>query len=352
MSVGQLQQGTDDDYREPSGAQMAALKTLVDLKAFEKWSAAGGGVKTPEQLGEIIGCEPYLLERLLRVISATGLASNPGPHQFEMNTFSASLADQAQQSGMRYWYDIDIPIYAGLPSYLAFHGYKTPTAGPDKTCFNWSKNRLGTGFDYISESPARQADFDRCMTGYASAHTPWTEIYPTEKLVEAADPDEIVVVDVGGGVGHDISKFQQKHQLSSGRLMLQDRAKVLEKANPDKAIKVMTHDFFTPQPVKDADQLFLVLHDWPDNMAIKILENLKPAMERGKSKVLIHDFVLFPQGNSPTAAQSDLLMMAVGNAKERTLEMWTNLAVQSGFKITQVHTRPAEPYSVVELELA
>lgn len=64
-----------------------------------------------------------------------------------------------------------------------------------------------------------------------------------------------------------------------------------------------------------------VMHDWTDSLATKILENLKPAMEPGKTKLLIHEFVLFAQDNSMMAVQSDVLMMAAGNAKERSLEV-------------------------------
>src|ERR1700722_16362244 len=42
------------------------------------------------------------------------------------------------------------------------------------------------------------------------------------------------------------------------------------------------HDFFTPQPiVAEAYVLGAVLHDWPDNRAIEIIQNLVPAMKDG-----------------------------------------------------------------------
>lgn len=109
---------------------------MVDLKLFEKWVAAGDGVKTAKQLAELVNCnevlmgECYLkansrqvltptllsLERLIRVLATTGLASNPGPHEFEMTDFSRSLADDSQSAAMRYWYDVSMPIYTILPA--------------------------------------------------------------------------------------------------------------------------------------------------------------------------------------------------------------------------------------------
>ena len=53
------------------------------------------------------------------------------------------------------------------------------------------------------------------------------------------------------------------------------------------------HDFFTPQPVKDAAVFLLrvVLHDWPDDFARKILLRLREAATP-ETKLLIADFVL------------------------------------------------------------
>lgn len=60
----------------------------------------------------------------------------------------------------------------------------------------------------------------------------------------------------------------------------------------------MEHDFFKPQPVKDADAYFfrLVFHDWPDQECTEILRNLVPALKNGAS-ILICDSVL-PEPNT------------------------------------------------------
>lgn len=54
------------------------------------------------------------------------------------------------------------------------------------------------------------------------------------------------------------------------------------------------HDFFTPQPIQDADLFMLrfVIHDWADREAIKILKNLRAAATPGKTKLLIVDNIV------------------------------------------------------------
>jgi len=68
--------------------------------------------------------------------------------------------------------------------------------------------------------------------------------------------------------------------------------------------------------------------------------------------VLLHEMVLWPQGNQPLATHSDVLMMAAANSKERSEEMWKALVEPVGYKIVKVHTVSTSPQSIVELTLA
>ena len=55
----------------------------------------------------------------------------------------------------------------------------------------------------------------------------------------------------------------------------------------------VVHDFFTPQPIKNAAVFLLriVLHDWPDKYARKILIRLREAANKD-TKLVIADFVM------------------------------------------------------------
>lgn len=63
-------------------------------------------------------------------------------------------------------------------------------------------------------------------------------------------------------------------------------------------VKFTVHDFLTEQPVQGADIYFFrwILHNWSDKYAIKILQNLIPALKPG-AKVIINDNVLPQPGN-------------------------------------------------------
>lgn len=102
------------------------------------------------------------------------------------------------------------------------------------------------------------------------------------------------IIDVGGGKGL-ASRQLAKHfpKLSFVVQDLKETADVGRATLPaefSERIEYMTHDFFTPQPVKDADVYFFraIFHDWPDKYCISILRSLIPALKKG-ARVIIQD---------------------------------------------------------------
>lgn len=79
------------------------------------------------------------------------------------------------------------------------------------------------------------------------------DFYPVRDVLENIElhDDTPLLVDVGGGIGPDAIEFRSKHPSVPGRLIVQD----LPGAIPptllqDRGIEFMSHDFFTPQPIK------------------------------------------------------------------------------------------------------
>ena len=100
------------------------------------------------------------------------------------------------------------------------------------------------------------------MSGYRQGKRSWMDsgFYPVnEKLENGSKKDEkdsVFLVDVGGGLGHDLEELKAKHADISGSLVLQDQADVIAQIGKASAgIKLTVHDFFTPQPVKREDGL-------------------------------------------------------------------------------------------------
>jgi len=66
------------------------------------------------------------------------------------------------------------------------------------------------------------------------------------------DPERVLYVNVGGGIGHQCAEFRNKYPASQipGRVVLQDLPATIERALPTEGVENMAHDFFQPQPVK------------------------------------------------------------------------------------------------------
>ena len=95
-----------------------------------------------------------------------------------------------------------------------------------------------------------------------------------------------------------------------------------------------------------------VFHDWSDEPALQILENLKGAMTPGYSKLLIHDHVIPEQHPHPQATGYDLTMMVKVSAFERGESMWYTLLEKAGFKVIKIWHSALATQSVIEAELA
>ncbi|KAJ7820738.1 O-methyltransferase-domain-containing protein [Mycena olivaceomarginata] len=114
------------------------------------------------------------------------------------------------------------------------------------------------------------------------------------------------------------------------------------------AVRFQVHDFF-PQPVTDAAVFLLrvVLHDWPDAFAHRILLRLREAAAP-HTKLVLADFVL-PLASrgaekmlanfgkaSANAYWMDLTMQVTFNGQERTLREIVALALTAGWKVVRV----------------
>ena len=118
-------------------------------------------------------------------------------------------------------------------------------------------------------------------------------------------------MDVGGSHGEYSIAVAQR--FPSMKCIVQDlpnvigRAESLLPSDLKDRVSFMAHDFFQPQPVKEAAVYLLrwILHDWSDTYAIRILRALIPALGRG-SKILLHEYILPEPGERPTVQDRTL----------------------------------------------
>lgn len=115
----------------------------------------------------------------------------------------------------------------------------------------------------------------------------------------------------------------------------------------------MQYVSFQPQPVKGAKVYFMhvILHDWPDIQARQILHNVREAIEPGYSKFLLYEVVITSGDPRVHATNSDLMVMVLLAAAERTEAIWRGLLDKAGLGITKIWTSPNATEAIIEAEL-
>ncbi len=117
-----------------------------------------------------------------------------------------------------------------------------------------------------------------------------------------------------------------------------DLPEVVGEAEPPDGLKGRCRfapgNFFEQWPLRsDAVVLARVLHDWPDDDAVRILARAREAMPTGGTLYVI-EIVL--DGDTDTGGLLDLNMLIVAGGAERTEEQFGGLLDNAGFELTEV----------------
>ena len=172
------------------------------------------------------------------------------------------------KEAVQFMHDEFNPCHIKEPEYFKQNGYKAPTSGlyaPYQYANNCNGQHL---FEYWAKNaPLTGKRFGSMMQVWSQDRPKWFQenYYPVkERLIEGANrpceaDDVTFLVDIGGGVGHDISQLQQMYgKQIPGKLVLQDRPEVVQNAEQETGPEIvkMSHDFLTEQPVKGMSSSF------------------------------------------------------------------------------------------------
>jgi len=105
-------------------------------------------------------------------------------------------------------------------------------------------------------------------------------------------------------------------------------------------------DFFEEVPTGDTYLFSVVLHDWADDEASRILRNVRVA-GGPDSRLRIVDFVVPPGGEPHMSKMLDLTMLAMVTGRERTAAEWSQLLGDGGWAIDRI-VDTSTPLSVIE----
>ena len=230
-----------------------------------------------------------------------------------------------------------------IPFFLQETKYKEPTEAfnsPWQYTYGTKKHY----FDWLNDHPDDAGSFNRFMRIIRlDSPEEWFDFFPVDRLSNS-DPERALYIDMGGGFGHDIIKFEKANPNLTGKLILQDLPSVIDGAKeraqkepqPTK-VDMVGHDFFTPQPIKNAKAYYLrgILHDWPNSSCLQILSHIRAAM--APDSLLLVNETVTPEKDAPVfATWLDFMMMGCFSALERTHTQWLELLDEAGFDVVKV----------------
>lgn len=343
-------------YHEP--ALFMATKVLADLKIFNLLATATTPIPATE-LASKTGADPRLVERLLKHVATENFVEETGPDTYLANDVTRCCATSGAKGAIDDIYQM-LPVAGAVPEFLKDSGYANPT-NKNKTAWQLAYKTNQHFFEYVN-APGREAKLEalRNHMDFKTVGLRWFEV---PKLMSAifsdvrVQPDDVLVVDVGGSGGHDLLAYETAQPAGPGRLILQDLPTTIDSLDADMfaqhRIEIMGHDFFTPQPVKAAKVYYLkmCLHDWPDAECSKILANLRLSMTPGYSRIIL-DEIIIPDENAGWFETSvDLLMMEVHSAQERREREWKALVNGvPGLRVKQIWDLEGSVNKVIEVE--
>ncbi|KAI1246516.1 hypothetical protein MGN70_013416 [Eutypa lata] len=317
------------------------------------WTAMmenGDGPQKVVDLAKQLGIQEELLQRMMRHIATSGYIDMTAPDEYTPNSFSKSLALPAISSGYHTSPTILNPSFLRAHDWLREKGYTCPTDTVD-TPFQAAHNTKLHAFAYLQSTPPHGQNFHDHMHAYLLGRPQWMDkgFYPIQERVfdgfATTNKDAVLFVDVAGGLGYYTEELLAMFPDAPGRLILQDLPPVLgsiQQLHP--RIESMGYDFFTEQPIK-------VLHDWPDNQAVKIASGVMEAMKPGYSRFLVHENVIPPIPQDYEQTTLDLIMMTNFGGKERSAAQWSELLEEKcGLRIVKIWTPVDGIESVIECE--
>ena len=152
------------------------------------------------------------------------------------------------------------------------------------------------------------------------------------------------VVDAGGGTGSLAFLLLEEYPELSVTIL--DRPEVISMAEQSKnSVNLHAANIFEDWEIKvDVVVMARVLHDWNDNLAIRILRNARNALPQG-GKLFLVEMLLPEDGTS--GGLCDLHLLVSSGGKERTVSEFKQLFSVSGFAFSKIQQISALPSIIV-----
>ncbi|MCF6155288.1 MAG: methyltransferase [Candidatus Brocadia sp.] len=295
------------------------------------------GPKTINELSNATKAHAYSLYRLLRALASIDIFQEEEEGRFGLTPLATTLQSDSTTSvlpgvllaGSEFhweaWSNLFHSVMTGESAFEHINGIRF--------------------FDYLAKNPDAGVTFDAWMTRSSEMQIP--------AIVNSYDFSGYqTIVDIGGGHGSLLAAILKANPHLKGILF--DMPEVLRSAKKirntgiEARCEMVSGDMFRSiPPGGDLYILKTVIHDWSDELSIKILRNCHAAMTDQTRLLVIESIV--PTGNQPHFSKfMDLNMLVLNHGgRERTEAEYRSLFHSAGFRLTNSIKTPS-PLNLIE----
>jgi hypothetical protein len=315
--------GIVNNYWQSCCVGVAAQLELADLLA--------NGPLHVDVLAERTKTYAPSLYRMLRALESTGIFTQSSPREFANTPASECLRRHAPGSQ---WAWIRIALCADAP---VFDGWRGLAHALQNGKPGFDQLRGMSAWKYLKSDPQMGTIFNEAMRDLSASMTPAvTASYDWSQFP--------VIADIGGGIGAQLSNILDAYPSCRGILF--DQPQVVVEAPLHSRMERVGGDFFAEIPIQATAYLLRwIIHDWDDDKAISILENVRKAARPG-ARLLLVESVIPETAEFDMSKWMDMNMLVMAGGRERTAAEFRKLYNQAGFELEQIVPTPS-PLSIV-----
>jgi len=294
------------------------------------------GAKSAEELAAQVKAHPEALYRLMRATASVGVLCEEPDRKFSQTPLSAVLRSDANPSLRAFatmhaldwhalgWVNLEYSVRTGKRAFDKIYGMPI--------------------FKYFEGHPELSELFNESMSNLSSIDGP--------AVADAYGFDGIhSIVDIAGGHGSLLATILARHPHMTGTLYEVPHVVAGAKSGPLKPVldrcTFASGDMFSCVPAgADAYIMKHIIHDWPDDLCVRILEGCRKGLNPG-GKLLVVDNVIQPGNGFAPGKFLDLQMLIFPGGRERTEKEFCDLFTSAGWRLTRV-IPTAAPVSIVE----
>lgn len=311
-----------------------AITAAADLGLAD---ALAHGPLSADELAAAVNADADALSRLLRALISRGIFRQRRDGRYELTPLADSLRRDAEVSvaGMA--------RFIGSPQHREHWSHLTDAIRTGHAVIPALRGK--PAFEYLADQPDLAKIFNDAMTSVSAlAIASVTAAYDFRRFA--------TIVDVGGGLGRLLAAILDAAPNSRGVLfdlpqVVAGAPALLSEHHVKDRVRIVEGSFFDAVPEGgDAYVLKNVIHDWPDDDAVRILGNVRTAAGTDKHVLLVE--LVIPRHDREFLGKWTDMEMLIGNAaRERSAVEYGRLLSRAGFRMTRV-VQTASPFSVVE----